>query len=350
MFLIGPRKFFSTLRGLPFSGRKKLLSLPGGRAYDYLSRSLGEELRTVWLDPTSNSIHDTLDDHPFMTELCPGGHEKICWQCLYILQVEKTISEGDIPVAATTNLYSLGMERKYGPGSSEVEGELYDAPLPEGWGQGIFPGMFRAPCWCPCCVATATVLTIAGIVARLVRVELHPLWSLLFAVLCMVPVVIPAFVMIAQSSIAGASRMAKEHPRTRKLLGVGCRWERRYLDSLSETVLVVAKPPGHLSLVSSLHLFVGLVVQMGQLALLVIEGLGRLDDSGLETQLLGFVVIAVLLVVFVAIVVMSSHACLRYLRLRHHMQPLLTSPKYLSRGGGSVVPAAGDSRGSLLGH
>eukprot|EP00411_Alexandrium_monilatum_P001268 CAMPEP_0175198370 /NCGR_PEP_ID=MMETSP0093-20121207/8492_1 /TAXON_ID=311494 /ORGANISM="Alexandrium monilatum, Strain CCMP3105" /LENGTH=241 /DNA_ID=CAMNT_0016491361 /DNA_START=48 /DNA_END=773 /DNA_ORIENTATION=- len=241
------------------------------------------------------------------------------------------------------------MERKYGPGSSEMEGELYEAPLPEGWGQGVFPGRFRTLCWCPCGVATATVLT-TGIVARLVRVTPDPWSCVMFAVPGLVSVVIPAFVMIAQSSIAGALRMAKEHPHTRKLLGMGCRWERRYLDSLSETVLVVAKPPGHLSLVSSLHQFIGLVAQMGQLALLVIEGLGRLDDSGLETQLLGFVVIAVLLVVFVAIVVMSSHACLRYLRLRHHMQPLLTSPKYLSRGGGSVVPAAGDSRGSLLGH
>mmetsp|Transcript_124706 Transcript_124706/g.364232 ORF Transcript_124706/g.364232 Transcript_124706/m.364232 type:complete len:370 (-) Transcript_124706:23-1132(-) len=271
-------------------GRKRLLSLPGGPAFAALSSKLGRELRTVWLGEDAK-CHGTLVAHPFSTAECPLAHDKDCWQCLYILQVEMTLKEGNTPVAATTNLFSecccgcTSWEQKYGQGSSELpsEQEHLEVQLPNGWGTGFFDAEFN--------------------------------------------------------DLEGCSRVAAVHPCTEEPLGVGCRWERQYLDSLHQKVFVVAEPPSMWALNSNLQASILLLSVADVLSL----GLGFAGSMALalilgeEPERKSRLMLAAFLSFLELIVVMPMLlSCVFWKelagRLWGQMRPLVHHPRYLARG------------------
>jgi len=274
-------------------GRKRLLSLPGGHAFAAMSSRLGRELRTVWLGEGAN-CHETVVTHPYSTAACPWPRDKDCWQCLYILQVEMTLAAGEVPVAATTNLYSgcccsgpHTWERTYGPGSSEVPSEQADlkAELPPGWGEGTFDAVF--------------------------------------------------------GRLDGCCRAAQLHPDTGQPLGLGCRWERRYLDSLEQTIFVVAQPPSVWGLAGGFLV----VTVMNTLSVLMVLVLPTAyftsmawEEMNQTSPMVGYVLLAAFCLPVMAVLPCTLVLGCKELvsRAFGQMRPLTESPRYLTRGGGGL--------------
>lgn len=191
--------------------RRVLISVPGGQAYDMVEKSLGKELQTVWLGSAkvheTQSIETSGSDHPYCLDRCVNDSTKTCWQCVYIAKIRKLLSEGCELVACTTNVYDPDWVAQFHAGSSEMPEEGFQEGPPKGWGRGKF--------------RPAHQLELERLAAGCVLVGQDNN----FEALC------------------GVDRKAQEHPKTKKPLGVGCRWERRFLDSLRERVIVVAQPP-----------------------------------------------------------------------------------------------------------
>jgi len=204
-------------------------SVPGGEAYDAVMEEVrkngstatvwfGDEPvfghnanRGAWLHPSSECGRDDIPvppaegRHPKWCSTVDSrraSHDPIvgkrykCWCCRWLREVQQHHAQGEVICCAVSNIFNSDWVELYGAGSSELSDadaeahglpkELFRNERPKGWGQG-------------------------------------------------------------QIRISGGfggdfDRKAPVHPRTKKPLGVGCRWERQALDGMDFPVYAFFMP------------------------------------------------------------------------------------------------------------
>eukprot|EP00439_Symbiodinium_sp_Y106_P058339 s4982_g8.t1 len=204
-------------------------SVPGGEAYDAVMEEVrkngstatvwfGDEPvfghnanRGTWLHPSSECGRDDIPvppaegRHPKWCSTVDSrraSHDPIvgkrykCWCCRWLREVQQHHAQGEVICCAVSNIFNSDWVELYGAGSSELSDadaeahglpkELFRNERPKGWGQG-------------------------------------------------------------QIRISGGfggdfDRKAPVHPRTKKPLGVGCRWERQALDGMDFPVYAFFMP------------------------------------------------------------------------------------------------------------
>ncbi|CAE7260312.1 ANK1 [Symbiodinium pilosum] len=167
--------------------------------------------RGAWLHPSSECGRDdipvppekeqdskwrsTVDSRRASHEPKVGKRYK-CWCCRWLREVQRHHAQGEVICCAVSNIFNSDWVELYGAGSSELSDadaeahglpkEVFRNERPKGWGQG--------------------------------RIR------------------------ISGGFGGDFDRKAPVHPRTKKPLGVGCRWERQALDGMGFPVYAFFMP------------------------------------------------------------------------------------------------------------